>query len=174
MARSAAAPAADPLARVEGWFAARGWEAFAFQREVWEAYGAGESGLIHAATGTGKTYAAWLGPLRAWSGEWKFHRGFVEAATLKAQTLLKQADTIFRLAPLRHAKVRKAERLGRDLAACPHLARLTSLGIEVSDYATAMVEIMADNADPKANDVYAALDMPFATLMGQVASALTK
>jgi nicotinamidase-related amidase len=53
------------------------------------------------------------------------------------------------------------------------LARLTTLGIEVSDYATMIVEIMADNADPKANAVYAALDMPFATLMGQVASALT-
>jgi hypothetical protein len=49
------------------------------------------------------------------------------------------------------------------------LARLTGLGIEVSDYATLIVEIMADNADPKANEVYAALDMPFATLMGQVA-----
>lgn len=53
------------------------------------------------------------------------------------------------------------------------LARLTTLGIEVSDYATMIVEIMADNADPKANDIYAALDMPFATLMGQVASALS-
>ena len=52
------------------------------------------------------------------------------------------------------------------------LTRLSTLGIEVSDYATLMVEIMADNSDPKANDVYAALDMPFATLMGQVASAL--
>ena len=53
------------------------------------------------------------------------------------------------------------------------LARLTTLGIEVSDYATMIVEIMADNADPKANDIYAALDMPFATLMGQVASMLS-
>src|SRR3954447_10040211 len=44
------------------------------------------------------------------------------------------------------------------------LARLATLDIEVSDYATMIVEIMADNADPKANDVYAALDMPFATL----------
>ena len=52
------------------------------------------------------------------------------------------------------------------------LARLATLGIEVSDYATMMVEIMADNADPLANDVYAAMDMPFATLMGQVAVAL--
>ncbi|HZI41589.1 MAG TPA: ligase-associated DNA damage response DEXH box helicase, partial [Gemmatimonadaceae bacterium] len=34
-----------------------------FQREVWDAYLRGESGLIHAATGTGKTYAAWMGPL---------------------------------------------------------------------------------------------------------------
>jgi nicotinamidase-related amidase len=53
------------------------------------------------------------------------------------------------------------------------LARLATLGIEVSDYATTIVEIMADNADPAAGAVYAALDMPFATLMGQVASSLT-
>ena len=54
------------------------------------------------------------------------------------------------------------------------LARLTTLGIEVSDYATMMVEIMADNADPQANAIYGALDMPFATLMGQVSAALTQ
>lgn len=47
--------------QVEAWFAHRGWTPFTFQREVWEAYGRGESGLIHAATGTGKTYAAFLG-----------------------------------------------------------------------------------------------------------------
>lgn len=63
---SAAKRTADqsgPLAPAEAWFRGRGWTPFAFQREVWEAYLAGESGLIHAATGTGKTYAAWLGPL---------------------------------------------------------------------------------------------------------------
>jgi nicotinamidase-related amidase len=54
------------------------------------------------------------------------------------------------------------------------LARLQTLGIEVSDYATLMVEIMADNADPVSNDLYAAIEMPFAVLMGQVAEALTK
>ncbi len=52
-----------PEAPVDAWFASHGWEPFAFQREVWEAYARGESGLIHAATGTGKTYAAWLGPV---------------------------------------------------------------------------------------------------------------
>jgi nicotinamidase-related amidase len=54
------------------------------------------------------------------------------------------------------------------------LARLTTLGIEVSDYACLMVEIMADNADPRAGEIYAAMDMPFATLMGQVAASLTQ
>jgi nicotinamidase-related amidase len=54
------------------------------------------------------------------------------------------------------------------------VARLTALGIEVSDYATTMVEILADNADPKANDLYAAIDMPFAILMGQVAAGIAK
>jgi nicotinamidase-related amidase len=54
------------------------------------------------------------------------------------------------------------------------IARLTVLGIQVSDYATLIIEIMADNADPQANDVYAALDMPFATLMGQVAAGYRK
>ena len=49
--------------RIEQWFASRNWEPFGFQREVWDAYARGESGLIHAATGTGKTYAAWLGPV---------------------------------------------------------------------------------------------------------------
>ncbi len=49
--------------RVEEWFSSRGWRPFDFQREVWSAYALGESGLIHAATGTGKTYAAWMGPV---------------------------------------------------------------------------------------------------------------
>ena len=46
-----------------GWFEANGWKAFPFQKEAWNAYLAGQSGLIHATTGTGKTYAAWMGPL---------------------------------------------------------------------------------------------------------------
>ena len=45
------------------WFATLGYTPFAFQHAVWNAYARGESGLIHAPTGMGKTYAAWLGPL---------------------------------------------------------------------------------------------------------------
>jgi len=51
------------------WFKSRGWKPFDFQREVWSAYLSGESGLIHAATGTGKTLAAWWGPVVEWMTE---------------------------------------------------------------------------------------------------------
>jgi ATP-dependent helicase Lhr and Lhr-like helicase len=56
----------EPIACVREWFASEGWKAFPFQEEVWTAYLSGESGLIHAATGTGKTYAAWMGPVMEW------------------------------------------------------------------------------------------------------------
>lgn len=54
---------ATRLATVQHWFDRQGWEIFPFQEEVWTAYTNGESGLIHSATGTGKTLAAWLGPV---------------------------------------------------------------------------------------------------------------
>lgn len=64
--RSAAAqrpkPALDPGV-ADAWFTARGWQPFDFQREVWAAMRAGRSGLLHATTGSGKTYAVWFGAL---------------------------------------------------------------------------------------------------------------
>ncbi|BBH47721.1 ligase-associated DNA damage response DEXH box helicase [Pseudomonas sp. KU43P] len=58
-------PASTDLATA--WFATRGWKPFAFQRQVWAAVGRGESGLLHASTGAGKTYAVWLAALRAFA-----------------------------------------------------------------------------------------------------------
>ena len=52
---------------LDAWFAARGWKAFAFQRAVWKAVAQGRSGLLHATTGAGKTYAVWLGALLAFA-----------------------------------------------------------------------------------------------------------
>ena len=43
------------------WFAEQGWKPFAFQEEAWSAFRSGASGLIHAPTGMGKTYAVWMG-----------------------------------------------------------------------------------------------------------------
>lgn len=48
------------------------------------------------------------------------------------------------------------------------LLRLTGAGVPVTDYATAVVEMLGDNTDPKANDVYGALDMAFSTLVWQM------
>ena len=53
------------FAQVEGWLAGRGWRAFPFQIEVWGAIAEGRSGLLHATTGSGKTYAVWLGILQS-------------------------------------------------------------------------------------------------------------
>lgn len=49
--------------RVASWMSEQGWTSFAYQRATWEAYRAGRSGLVHAPTGVGKTYAAALGPM---------------------------------------------------------------------------------------------------------------
>jgi len=58
------------LPSAEGWFAARGLAPFPFQREVWAQVAAGRSGLLHASTGAGKTYALWFALLnRALAGE---------------------------------------------------------------------------------------------------------
>ena len=56
----------EPLDCIRDWFGEHGWTPFEFQQEVWRAYLAGEDVLIHAATGTGKTYAAWIGPILEW------------------------------------------------------------------------------------------------------------
>ena len=45
------------------WFTVRGWKPFAFQKQVWAAVKQGQSGLLHASTGAGKTYAVWFAAL---------------------------------------------------------------------------------------------------------------
>ncbi|MCE2657846.1 MAG: ligase-associated DNA damage response DEXH box helicase [Rubrivivax sp.] len=52
------------MSEAEAWFATQGWQPHAFQREVWAALAQGRSGLLHATTGSGKTYAVWLGALQ--------------------------------------------------------------------------------------------------------------
>jgi nicotinamidase-related amidase len=54
------------------------------------------------------------------------------------------------------------------------LLRMLQAGVTVSDYATLMVEILKDNARPEAGEVYAAMDMGWATLVGKVAGAYGK
>jgi ATP-dependent Lhr-like helicase len=51
------------LAPVEEWFRRQGWRPMPFQRQCWKAHLQGHSGLIQVPTGSGKTYAAVMGPI---------------------------------------------------------------------------------------------------------------
>src|SRR5579859_694223 len=54
------------------------------------------------------------------------------------------------------------------------ILRMVQAGVTVIDYCTVAVEILRDNAAPKAYDLYTALDMSFAGLVGQLAGAFSK
>ena len=54
------------------------------------------------------------------------------------------------------------------------MLRMQQAGVILSDYATLMVEILKDNGRPEAAAVYAAMDMPWAKLVGQIAYAYGK
>ncbi len=54
------------------------------------------------------------------------------------------------------------------------LLRMTQAGVILSDYATLMVEILKDNGRPEAAAVYAAMDMDWAKLVGQIVQANAK
>ena len=47
-------------------------------------------------------------------------------------------------------------------------------GVILSDDATLIVEILKDNARPEAREVYGAMDMGWAKLVGQIAQAYRK
>jgi len=49
------------MKKVETWFRSQNWKAQSFQKQCWKAYAEGKSGMLHAPTGSGKTYALWGG-----------------------------------------------------------------------------------------------------------------
>lgn len=59
-------PTETPSQIVDRYFQSIGWKPFRFQRSAWSAYQDGYSGLVHSATGTGKTLAVWMGPILDW------------------------------------------------------------------------------------------------------------
>jgi len=50
----------QPIQIAEKWFKSKKWKPFPFQKNTWEAYLEGKSGLLNAPTGSGKTYALWI------------------------------------------------------------------------------------------------------------------
>lgn len=56
-------PRDSPESVLSPYFEEKGWRAFEFQKQTWQAHAEGRSGLLHAPTGQGKTLAVFLGPL---------------------------------------------------------------------------------------------------------------
>lgn len=54
---------------VHKWFSSREWEVFDFQREAWDAFAEGKSGLVNAPTGSGKTYSLMVPSLCQYEGQ---------------------------------------------------------------------------------------------------------
>ena len=135
-----------PAPDAAGWLATRGWRPFAFQRQVWRAMRAGRSGLLHATTGAGKTYAVWLGALQALAQENK--RKTAETLTQQALTAIKKEEktpsaeplTVLWITPMRALAADTLQALAQplqDLApAHPALARWT-LAARTGDTASA-------------------------------------
>jgi uncharacterized protein (TIGR02996 family) len=80
--------------------------------------------------------AAWAAPLCGLAGEWTFRRGFVEEVAADAHALVGGADTLFRLAPLRHLRLywagdtpHERARFMPAVAGCAQLSRLCSLDL---------------------------------------------
>lgn len=65
------------------WFAKHRWKPFPFQRAAWAAYREGQSGLIHAPTGTGKTYAVSIPPLVEWLEEFPAQAAWPKSTALR-------------------------------------------------------------------------------------------
>jgi ATP-dependent Lhr-like helicase len=77
------------------WFTARGWKPFAFQKQVWTAVKRGESGLLHASTGAGKTYALWFAALN------RFAASVAPVETPRKRKPLAQPLTVLWITPMR-------------------------------------------------------------------------
>ena len=77
------------------WFTARGWKPFAFQKQVWAAVNRGQSGLLHASTGAGKTYAVWFGALN------RFARSSPPVETSRKRKPVAAPLTVLWITPMR-------------------------------------------------------------------------
>jgi uncharacterized protein (TIGR02996 family) len=69
----------------------------------------------------------WVGEFPNKAQSWSFARGFIEYVAVEAGNFLKYADDIFANTPIRRLYISNVGRLLRQIADCPHLARLSQL-----------------------------------------------
>jgi len=129
--RAMAAPPED----FDAWFAARGWSAFDFQREVRAAIAGGRSGLLHATTGSGKTYAVWMGALArgrlvARAANRPFPEGAGPGGRADGKAASADALQVLWLTPMRALAADTARALQQPL---PDLAPRWTVGVRSGD-----------------------------------------
>ncbi len=88
-------------AELDAWFDRRGWKAFKFQRDVWRAIAQGKSGLLHATTGSGKTYAVWLGILMRFMAVSQSNRARVAPEKIATKKPVGAPLTVLWITPMR-------------------------------------------------------------------------
>ncbi|MDX2118908.1 MAG: ligase-associated DNA damage response DEXH box helicase [Planctomycetota bacterium] len=84
--------------RLRAWFTSRGWTPWDFQERAWHASLRGESGLIQVATGAGKTFGAYFGPLAHVIDECRATQGPVEGLRILYLTPLRAVSRDVQLA----------------------------------------------------------------------------
>jgi ATP-dependent helicase Lhr and Lhr-like helicase len=85
----------------EKWFDTLGWKSFPFQREVWAAVAKAESGLLHATTGAGKTYAIWLAALNQFASLPAKASAVLSARSGRKPTVVVAPLTVLWITPMR-------------------------------------------------------------------------
>ncbi|GAB6407678.1 ligase-associated DNA damage response DEXH box helicase [Pseudomonas sp. MHK4] len=91
------------------WFTARDWKPFDFQKQVWAAVKRGQSGLLHANTGAGKTYAIWFGALN------RFASCSPAVETSRKRKVVSPPLTLLWITPMRALAADTARALQRPL-----------------------------------------------------------
>ena len=86
------------------WFLQHNWQPFPFQSQVWQAVASGKSGLLHATTGAGKTYAVWMAAIERFATQPSLDNQLTEPAipikTTKRKSIT-QALTVLWITPMR-------------------------------------------------------------------------
>jgi ATP-dependent Lhr-like helicase len=102
-------PTSTDLAKT--WFNARNWKPFAFQKQ-WAAVKQGQSGLLHASTGAGKTYAVWFAALN------RFARIKPSVADSKKRKAPAEPLTVLWITPMRALAADTARALQTPVTIC--------------------------------------------------------
>ncbi len=97
------------VSALQPFFDQKGWQPFDFQKQTWDAYLAGKSGLLHAPTGLGKTLAVYLGPLVESNGSACQLLWLTPLRALAADTLRALREPLAEIAPHLEAEARTGD-----------------------------------------------------------------